>query len=184
MTNNPRKCKGKSLCSCQCHGATVWLFRGDGYNVSTVKHRRKRQWANVRDSSQITGRKHCNKLKAKALTNPNPTIMFSLPFKRCFLWSRWSRTVFAPLFQKGSEGLSHTCIWIYKCTLITTLTHSLVLWCFLAVVVLRLRFGLFQFRGWIGNLSDKLLLLSNKPNDLNCSGFQCGVKLNCWQSWA
>lgn len=66
MTNNPRKRNGKSLCSCQCHLAIVWLFKGDGdkQRVSTTEQRGRDNGGNVRDSSQITERKHCNKLKA------------------------------------------------------------------------------------------------------------------------
>lgn len=66
MTNNPHKHNGKSLCSCQCHLATVWLFKGDSdkRHVSTTEQRKRDKVGNARDSSQITERRHCNKLKA------------------------------------------------------------------------------------------------------------------------
>lgn len=61
----------------------VWSFKQDDdkQRVGTSEQRKHDNGDNVRDSSHITTRKQRNKLKAWALTNPLPDMMFLLPFK-------------------------------------------------------------------------------------------------------
>lgn len=67
MTNNPCEHYSMSLCSCQCHHATVWLFQrhGDKHHVSSAEPRKRHNGGNVRYSCWITERKPCNELKAQ-----------------------------------------------------------------------------------------------------------------------
>lgn len=84
----------------------VWLFKQDDdkQRFGSSKQRKHDNGDIVRDSSHITQRKQCNKLKAWALTNPLAAIMVLPPFKYIWFEAGESEACISTFF-KSSDSL-------------------------------------------------------------------------------
>lgn len=114
MTNNSRKHYGVSLCSCQCHHATAWLFKRHGdKHVSSTELRKRDNGGNVSYSCWITERKHCNELKAQQWLIQIQPLTFYL-----FIYlekKKVKQNLYCSLFFPEIRW-SYRTIWLHKCT--------------------------------------------------------------------
>lgn len=182
MTNNSRKHYGVSLCSCQCHHATAWLFKRHGdKHVSSTELRKRDNGGNVSYSCWITERKHCNELKAQQwLIQIQPLSFYLFIYLKKKKKGKAKPLLFF-IFSRDQMVLQNhmiTQMHLNKNTKTNPLTYASVacFWqwsCF--------AWGLLWLCGWLGNLGTSCCAWARNLLPL-IARFKCCVNLNYWHS--
>lgn len=183
MTNNSRKHYGVSLCSCQCHHATAWLFKRHGdKHVSSTELRKRDNGGNVSYSCWITERKHCNELKAQQwLIQIQPLSFYLFIYLKKKKKKGKAKPLLFFIFSRDQMVLQNhmiTQMHLNKNTKTNPLTYASVacFWqwsCF--------AWGLLWLCGWLGNLGTSCCAWARNLLPL-IARFKCCVNLNYWHS--